>query len=160
MQTRSLVHRQGESAFHFVRVFKVLEAVHELLRYLLCSCKPVSAWHPASVSDIVTAFGITAMQKSNMRMSWLVNLGAITQGACHGIDCSFRSRKKATQRDLYYRLLHPPIFCNTRVRAPAAALALLHCTKYQTPKGMCTQCRMSAKPFRTVSVCSECQGPA
>ena len=33
VQTRSLTHRQGESAFHFVRIFKVLEVVHELLRY-------------------------------------------------------------------------------------------------------------------------------
>lgn len=30
--------------------------------------------------------------------------------------CWFRTRKQATQRDLYYRLLHPPIFCSTRVR--------------------------------------------
>ena len=41
VQTRSLVQRQGESAFHFVRIFKVLEVVHELLRYLLCNSKPV-----------------------------------------------------------------------------------------------------------------------
>ncbi len=32
VQTRSLIYRQGESAFHFVRIFKVLEVVHELLR--------------------------------------------------------------------------------------------------------------------------------
>lgn len=32
VQTRSLIHRQAESAFHFVRIFKVLEVVHELLR--------------------------------------------------------------------------------------------------------------------------------
>ncbi|DBA69797.1 TPA: hypothetical protein ACH3X2_012519 [Trebouxia sp. C0005] len=32
VQTRSLTFRQGESAFHFVRIFKVLEVVHELLR--------------------------------------------------------------------------------------------------------------------------------
>ncbi|KAL0022978.1 hypothetical protein WJX79_000837 [Trebouxia sp. C0005] len=56
VQTRSLTFRQGESAFHFVRIFKVLEVVHELLR----------------------------------------------------------TGKQATQRDLYYRLLHPPIFSTTR----------------------------------------------
>lgn len=32
VQTRSLTHRQGESAFHFVRICKVLEVVHELVR--------------------------------------------------------------------------------------------------------------------------------
>jgi len=32
VQTRSLTYRQGESAFQFVRIFKVLEVVHELLR--------------------------------------------------------------------------------------------------------------------------------
>lgn len=42
VQTRSLINRQGESAFHFVRIFKVLEVVHELLRCLLCSCKACS----------------------------------------------------------------------------------------------------------------------
>lgn len=41
VQTRSLVQRQGESAFHFVRIFKVLEVVHELLRCLRCSCTSV-----------------------------------------------------------------------------------------------------------------------
>ena len=41
VQTRSLIQRQGESAFHFVRIFKVLEVVHELLRCLLCNCKLV-----------------------------------------------------------------------------------------------------------------------
>ncbi|DBA85877.1 TPA: hypothetical protein ACH3X1_005427 [Trebouxia sp. C0004] len=56
VQTRSLTYRQGESAFHFVRIFKVLEVVHQLLR----------------------------------------------------------TGKQATQRDLYYRLLHPPIFSTTR----------------------------------------------
>lgn len=57
VQTRSLTHRQGESAFHYVRIFKILEIVHELLQ----------------------------------------------------------SNRQATQRDLYYRLLYPPIFCTTKV---------------------------------------------
>lgn len=46
VQTRSLVQRQGESAFHFVRIFKVMEVVHELLRYLLCNSKPVFCSRP------------------------------------------------------------------------------------------------------------------
>ena len=57
LQTRSLTNRQGESAFQYVRIFKILEIVHELLQ----------------------------------------------------------SDKQATQRDLYYRLLYPPIFCTTKV---------------------------------------------
>ena len=32
VQNRSLTYRQGESAFPFVRIFKVLEVVHELVR--------------------------------------------------------------------------------------------------------------------------------
>lgn len=32
VQTRSLTSRQGESAYNFVRIFKVLEVVHELVR--------------------------------------------------------------------------------------------------------------------------------
>ena len=42
-------------------------------------------------------------------------------GRWQDMYCWFRSRKQATQRDLYYRLLHPPIFCSTRVRLPPAA---------------------------------------
>ena len=46
VQTRSLTYRQGESAFHFVRIFKVLEVVHELLR-------SVGAWQGQQVSTSV-----------------------------------------------------------------------------------------------------------
>ena len=57
LNTRSLTNRQGESAYGFVRIFKILEVVYELLQ------------------------------------------------------CG----RQATQRDLYYRLLYPPVFCNTKV---------------------------------------------
>ena len=57
VNTRSLTNRQGESAYGFVRIFKILELVYELLQ------------------------------------------------------CG----RQATQRDLYYRLLYPPIFCNAKV---------------------------------------------
>lgn len=55
--------------------------------------------------------------------SWVNLFATITKVACSSVDCYFRSRKQATQRDLYYRLLHPPIFSNTRVRIPAAELS-------------------------------------
>lgn len=66
LQTRSLVDRNGDSAFSYVRVFKILEVALDLVR----------------------------------------------------------SRKQATQRDLYYRLLSPPIFESPRRASLASEWSL------------------------------------
>lgn len=91
VQTRSLTNRQGESAFQYVRIFKIMEIVHELLQ----------------------------------------------------------SDKQATQRDLYYRLLYPPIFCTTKVPEEVAQ----HCS---AASGSVLPWSMHALSRRSVTCTYQC----